>query len=97
MTKTAARVSAADREIARFCRACGHPARVRILRHLLARNGRGAGEIVEAIGLAQSTVSEHLRLLKVAGLLTIEADGPRVRYHLNKKTTRNVRALLKPR
>ena len=55
----------------------------RIVRLLLAAPGCIGGDIVEAVGLAQSTVSEHLRILKAAAIITGEIDGPRVCYALN--------------
>ena len=56
---------------------------MRILRLLLATPGCIGGDIVDAVGLAQSTVSEHLRILKRAGVITGEISGPRVCYALN--------------
>ncbi len=72
-----------DIEIAELSKALAHPARLRILRLLLATPGCIGGDIVEAVGLAQSTVSEHLRILKAAGVISGEIDGPRVCYALN--------------
>lgn len=72
-----------EETVATLAKALGHPARVRILRLLVATPGCIGGAIVEAVGLAQSTVSEHLRILKVAGVITGEIDGPRVCYALN--------------
>lgn len=71
-----------DAEIAVLAKALSHPARLRILRMLQAAPGCIGGEIVEAIGLAQSTVSEHLRILKAAGVISGEIDGPRICYAL---------------
>lgn len=68
---------------AALAKALAHPARVRILRLLQATPGCIGGDIVGAVGLAQSTVSEHLRILKSAGVITGEIDGPRVCYALN--------------
>ena len=68
--------------LAALAKALGHPARVRILRLLGRTPGCIGGTIVEAVGLAQSTVSEHLRILKAAGIVTGEIDGPRVCYCL---------------
>lgn len=73
----------ADGDIADLARALAHPARLRILRLLLATPGCIGGEIVGAVGLAQSTVSEHLRILKAAGIITGEISGPRTCYALN--------------
>jgi len=72
-----------DEHIATLAKALAHPARLRILRLLLATPGCIGGDIVGAVGLAQSTVSEHLRILKAAGVITGEIDGPRVCYALN--------------
>ncbi|MFN3884973.1 MAG: ArsR/SmtB family transcription factor [Rhodocyclaceae bacterium] len=68
---------------AELAKALAHPARLRILRLLLATPGCIGGDIVEAVGLAQSTVSEHLRILKAAGVITGEISGPRTCYALN--------------
>jgi ArsR family transcriptional regulator len=57
--------------------------RLRILRLLLATPGCIGGDIVDAVGLAQSTVSEHLRILKAAGVISGEISGPRTCYALN--------------
>lgn len=69
--------------LAELAKALAHPARLRILRLLQATPGCIGGDIVDAIGLAQSTVSEHLRILKAAGIISGEIDGPRVCYALN--------------
>ena len=70
-------------EIADLAKALAHPARIRIVRLLLAAPGCIGGDIVEGVDLAQSTVSEHLRILKAAAIITGEIDGPRVCYALN--------------
>jgi ArsR family transcriptional regulator len=72
-----------DATIADLAKALAHPARIRILRLLQATPGCIGGQIVDAVGLAQSTVSEHLRILKAAGVITGEIDGPRICYALN--------------
>jgi ArsR family transcriptional regulator len=72
-----------DENVAALAKALAHPARIRILRLLQATPGCIGGAIVEAVGLAQSTVSEHLRILKAAGVITGEIDGPRVCYALD--------------
>lgn len=72
-----------DDSLATVAKALAHPARIRILRLLQATPGCIGGTIVDAVGLAQSTVSEHLRILKAAGVITGEIDGPRVCYALD--------------
>lgn len=74
-----------DQAIAETARALGHPARVRIVRLLLDRQRCIGGDIVEDVGLAQSTVSEHLRILKEAGIVVGEIERPRVCYSLSSK------------
>ena len=71
-----------DARIAAVGRALGHPARLAILRLLLRDGPQSAGEIVAVIGLAQSTVSEHLRLLKEAGIVIARLERPRVIHAL---------------
>lgn len=67
-------------DFARLARAIAHPARVRILRLLIGRKACVCGEIVECLPLAQSTVSQHLKIMKEAGLIQGEVEGPRVCY-----------------
>ena len=84
----------ADSELAEVSKALGHPARIKIIR-LLARRGKClCGEIVDELPLAQSTVSQHLKILKEAGLIRGEIDGPRVCYCLSERTLRRWRALV---
>ncbi|TGD67339.1 ArsR family transcriptional regulator [Tabrizicola sp. WMC-M-20] len=72
-----------DTLIAGLAKALAHPARLQILRLLRATPGCIGGDIVDAVGLAQSTVSEHLRILKAAGVISGQIDGPRICYGLN--------------
>lgn len=69
-----------DEELARLAKALGHPVRVRILRFLLDRDECMAGAIVGELPLAQSTVSQHLKVLREAGLIRGEVDGARICY-----------------
>ena len=70
---------AADEELALLAKALAHPARVRILELLLTKDAC-CGEIVDELPLAQATVSQHLKVLKEAGLVVGEIAGPRVSY-----------------
>jgi ArsR family transcriptional regulator, arsenate/arsenite/antimonite-responsive transcriptional repressor len=69
-----------EAELALLAKALGHPARVRILQLLLAKDACCCGEIVDELPLAQATVSQHLNVLKEAGLVIGEIEGPRVSY-----------------
>ncbi len=66
--------------LAAWAKALGHPARLRIVEVLLRHGGCMCGDIVDHLDLAQSTVSQHLKMLKEAGLIRGSIDGPRVCY-----------------
>jgi ArsR family transcriptional regulator len=84
----------ADEELAMLAKAIGHPARVRILRLLSHKEARVCSQIVGELPLAQSTVSEHLRILKEAGLIRSREDAPRVGYCINYEVLRRLKALV---
>jgi ArsR family transcriptional regulator len=84
----------ADRELAVFAKALGHPTRVRILRMLARKEARMCSLIVDELPLAQSSVSEHLRILRAAGLVRAREDGPRVAYCIEPAMLRRMKALL---
>jgi ArsR family transcriptional regulator, arsenate/arsenite/antimonite-responsive transcriptional repressor len=86
--------SADEQELARLARALAHPARVRIVRFLAARETCIGGDIVDELGLAQSTVSEHLRILKSAGLIQGQIERPRVCYCVNPDALQRLRTLI---
>jgi ArsR family transcriptional regulator, arsenate/arsenite/antimonite-responsive transcriptional repressor len=72
--------NAADAELACLTKALAHPARVKIVRTLMAKNGSVCGELVSELLLAQSTVSQHLKVLRDAGLIRGQIDGAHVCY-----------------
>ncbi len=72
--------SQAETEAATFAKALAHPARIAILRFLLENGQCICGDIVEVLPLSQSTVSQHLKELKQAGLIKGSVDPPRVCY-----------------
>jgi len=74
-----------EQSLAAFAKAISHPARIAILHVLAKKNECICNEIVEVLPLAQSTVSQHLKELKNAGLITGETDGPRSCYCINWK------------
>jgi len=84
----------ADEELAALAKAIGHPARVQILRLLVRRTACVCGDIVDEIPLAQSTVSQHLKVLKEAGLIRGEVDGPRVCYCIEPRALRRLKVLV---
>jgi ArsR family transcriptional regulator len=84
----------ADEELARLAKALGHPARVQIMRLLVRRDACVCGDIVDELPLAQSTVSQHLKVLKEVGLIRGDIDGPRVCYCVEPRTVRRLKALV---
>ena len=85
----------ADEELAAFAKAIAHPVRVRILRMLARKEARMCSHIVDELPLAQSTVSEHLRILRTAGLVQANERGPRVSYCIVPSKLKRLKALLK--
>ncbi len=83
-----------ERDLARLAKALGHPARVRIVRFLLARDTCMCGDIVDHLPLAQSTVSQHLKALKAAGLVQGTISGPRVCYCVDRGVLGRLRILV---
>lgn len=68
-----------------MCKALSHPARLKIVEHLKEVDQCICGKIVDILPLSQSTVSQHLKILKKANLILGEVDGPRTCYCLNKE------------
>ncbi|MCL4445314.1 MAG: metalloregulator ArsR/SmtB family transcription factor [Actinobacteria bacterium] len=68
-----------------MAKAVGHPMRLRILRILANRESCVTGDLVSQLPLAQSTISEHLRILREAGLIQGEIEGPRTSYCINRR------------
>ncbi|NUO01781.1 MAG: winged helix-turn-helix transcriptional regulator [Saprospiraceae bacterium] len=80
--------------LAELAKALAHPARIAILEHLFRVNDCVCGDIVEAVPLAQSTVSQHLNELKKAGLIHGEIEGAKVCYALDPKAWADIKILL---
>jgi DNA-binding transcriptional ArsR family regulator len=77
--------SAKDNKVAKYAKALAHPARIAILKILAGKNTCQCGDIVEELPLSQSTVSQHLKELKAAGLICGDIEGTRVCYCINPK------------
>ncbi|MCC5905690.1 MAG: winged helix-turn-helix transcriptional regulator [Balneolaceae bacterium] len=82
------------RRSAEIAKALGHPARIAILKILAERTTCFCGDITEILPLAQSTVSQHLKALKSAGLITGEVEGVRTCYCLNPDGIKELQSLL---
>lgn len=76
--------STEQNRLADIARALAHPARIAILQHLSKFNRCVNGEMVETLGLAQATISQHLKALKDAGLINGKIEGTSMSYCVNK-------------
>ena len=79
--------------LARYAKALGHPTRLIILKYLSNQSCCYTGDLVEMLPLAQSTISQHLKGLKEAGLIEGEIDPPKIRYCIHKKNFEEAKRL----
>jgi predicted transcriptional regulator len=84
-TTTSIEYSAKEEAIARYAKALSHPVRIRILNFLEKQSCCFTGQLTEGIPMAQSTISQHLKELKDAGLIQGDVMPPRVKYCINQK------------
>jgi DNA-binding transcriptional ArsR family regulator len=84
----------AQNELAAFGKALGHPARIAILQYLVQARSCMCGDIVDELPLSQSTVSQHLKELRQAGLIKGEIEGPSVCYCIDEKNWKKVKKCL---
>lgn len=80
--------------ISKYAKALSHPARVAIIQFLIKKNACMCGDIVEELPLSQSTVSQHLKELKAAGLIKGDIDGAKVCYCINEKEWKEAKSAL---
>ncbi len=86
--------SVKENKLAKYTKALGHPARIAILKLLATKATCQCGDIVEELPLSQSTVSQHLKELKEAGLIKGEIDGARVCYCIDPKEWKAAQAVI---
>jgi DNA-binding transcriptional ArsR family regulator len=84
--------SVRNNRLARYAKALAHPARVAILQYLSKKQSCMCGDIVDELPLSQSTVSQHLKELKEAGLITGSIDGVKVCYCIDEKEWKTAQA-----
>ncbi len=79
-------------QLARIAKALGHPARIKILNYL---DGQSCytGDLVDVLPLAQSTISQHLKELKSAGLFQGEVNPPKIKYFINQENWKKAKTL----
>ena len=83
-----------DNKLAKYAKALGHPARIAILKFLARKATCQCGDIVEELPLSQSTVSQHLKELKEAGLIKGEIEGAKVCYCIDEREWKAAQAWL---
>lgn len=81
-------------ELAVLTKALGHPARIAILQFLIKTKSCVCGDIVDELPLSQSTVSQHLKELKNAGLIKGDIDGPSVCYCIDEKAWNKAKKMI---
>ncbi len=86
--------SVKERKIASLCKALSHPARIAIINFLIKKRECICSDVVNELPLSQSTVSQHLKELKNAGLITGDIDGPRVCYCIDQKRLNEAREII---
>lgn len=88
------KLSPREEELLRIVKALAHPARLSILKLMLERDSCICGELTDEISLSQSTISQHIKELKEAGLIYGTEDYPRTCYCIDKKNWKKAQALL---
>lgn len=83
--------TAEQNQLAAVAKVLGHPARIAILQHLLKTNACICGDLVQEIGLAQPTISQHLKELKNLGLIKGSVEGTSICYCIDAKVFTAVR------
>ena len=78
---------------ARLAKALGHPARIAILETLISRNSCVYGDLVDELPLSQSTISQHLKELKNAGIIKGSIEGPSVCYCIDESVWKDTHQL----
>ena len=82
-----------NKALANVAKALGHPTRITILKHLEHQSYCFTGDLVEILPLAQSTISQHLKELKNAGLIQGELNPPKIKYCINKENWEKAKIL----
>jgi len=88
-------ISDKQEKLARYAKALGHPVRVYVMDLLGKQSCCYSGDLSEELPIAKSTLSQHLKELKDAGLIQGEIEAPRIKYCVNKENWEEVRQLFK--
>jgi DNA-binding transcriptional ArsR family regulator len=88
-------ISDEQRKAARYAKAMGHPVRLYVLELLSKQSCCYSGDLTEVLPIAKSTLSQHLKELKEAGLIQGEIEAPKIKYCLNKQNWEEAKLLVK--
>jgi ArsR family transcriptional regulator len=88
-------ISEDQKAIARFAKAMGHPVRMYVLEVLSKQNCCYSGDLTDVLPIAKSTLSQHLKELKDAGLIQGEIEAPKIKYCLNQENWKRAQDLFK--
>jgi len=88
-------ISEEQKKIARYAKAMGHPIRMYVLELLSNQSCCYSGDLTEILPIAKSTLSQHLKELKDAGLIQGETEAPRIKYCLNRENWIEAQSLFK--
>jgi DNA-binding transcriptional ArsR family regulator len=86
-------ITTEQKKVARYAKAMGHPVRMYILELLASQQCCYSGDLSEVLPIAKSTLSQHLKELKDAGLIQGQIEAPRIRYCINKDNWQEARKL----
>lgn len=82
-------------QLAKIFKALGHPTRIKIVEHLVHINTCVCGEIVNIFPFSQSTISQHLKILKESGIVCGEVEGPKTYFCVDKTVLEQFREYIK--
>ena len=82
-------------QLAKVFKALGHPTRIKIVEHLIQINTCVCGEIVDIFPFSQSTISQHLKLLKESGIVCGEIEGPKTYFCVDKAVLNQIKTYIK--
>lgn len=94
MTETIHPPSPDTEALARMFKALGHPTRIKIVEHLIRINTCVCGDIVDIFPFSQSTISQHLKQLKEAGIVCGEVEGPRTYFCVDKQVLKQLKTYM---
>ena len=88
-------MSEQQKKVARYAKAMGHPVRMYVLELLSKQSCCYSGDLSENLPIARSTLSQHLKELKEAGLIQGESEAPKIKYCINKENWKEAQSLFK--